>query len=150
MDTIVTLSDNRLVATHYGLYNAVCGTGIMLGNLLTGTALDLGRAAGAPALPWLALAASTCSARASAASTGKAVCGDPSPPSRRRDNARYFIHRSPTAAAQQPTWRQPNADRRMTTITDDRVPALVCWRLRCSVSLSARGGGARRPPGNRG
>ncbi|HJT02307.1 MAG TPA: MFS transporter [Pseudonocardiaceae bacterium] len=56
MDTIVTLSDNRLVATHYGLYNTVCGIGIMLGNLLTGTALDLGRAAGLPTLPWLALA----------------------------------------------------------------------------------------------
>lgn len=56
MDTIVTLSDNRLVATHYGLYNTVCGIGIMLGNLLTGTALDLSRAAGLPALPWLALA----------------------------------------------------------------------------------------------
>jgi predicted MFS family arabinose efflux permease len=56
MDTIVTLADNRLVATHYGLYNTVCGIGIMLGNLLTGTALDLGRAAGLPALPWLALA----------------------------------------------------------------------------------------------
>ncbi len=56
MDTIVTLSDNRLVATHYGLYNTVCGIGIMLGNLLTGTALDLGRAAGLPALPWLTLA----------------------------------------------------------------------------------------------
>ncbi|MDQ2880803.1 MAG: MFS transporter [Actinomycetota bacterium] len=55
MDTIVTLSDNQLVATHYGLYNTVCGMGIMLGNLLTGTALDLGRAAGLPALPWLAL-----------------------------------------------------------------------------------------------
>lgn len=56
MDTIVTLSDNRLVATHYGLYSTVCGIGIMLGNLLTGTALDLGRAAGLPALPWLGLA----------------------------------------------------------------------------------------------
>ncbi len=55
MDTIVTLAGNRLVATHYGLYNTVCGIGIMLGNLLTGTALDLGRAAGLPALPWLAL-----------------------------------------------------------------------------------------------
>ncbi|MGH3846700.1 MAG: MFS transporter [Pseudonocardiaceae bacterium] len=56
MDTIVTLSDNRLVATHYGLYNTVCGIGIMLGNVLTGTALDLGRAAGLPSLPWFALA----------------------------------------------------------------------------------------------
>jgi MFS family permease len=56
MDTIVTLANNRLVATHYGLYNTVCGIGIMLGNLLTGTALDLGQAAGWPALPWLGLA----------------------------------------------------------------------------------------------
>ncbi|MGH3985545.1 MAG: MFS transporter [Pseudonocardiaceae bacterium] len=56
MDTIVTLSNNRLVATHYGLYNTVCGIGILLGNLLTGTALDLGHATGLPALPWLALA----------------------------------------------------------------------------------------------
>jgi predicted MFS family arabinose efflux permease len=56
MDTIVTLADNRLVATHYGLYNTVCGIGIMLGSLLTGTALDLGKAAGLPALPWLGLA----------------------------------------------------------------------------------------------
>jgi len=57
MDTIVTLSGNRLVATHYGLYSTICGIGIMLGNLLTGGALDLARSAGLPALPWLALAA---------------------------------------------------------------------------------------------
>jgi MFS family permease len=55
MDTIITLAGNRLVATHYGLYNTICGIGIMIGNLLTGTALDLGRAAGLAALPWLAL-----------------------------------------------------------------------------------------------
>jgi hypothetical protein len=36
--------------------SSTCGIGIMLGNLLTGTALDLGRVAGLPALPWLALA----------------------------------------------------------------------------------------------
>jgi predicted MFS family arabinose efflux permease len=57
MDTIVSLSGNRLVATHYGLYNTVCGVGILLGNFLTGAALDLARAAGLAALPWLALAA---------------------------------------------------------------------------------------------
>lgn len=33
MDTIVALSRDRLVATHYGLYNTVCGVGILLGNL---------------------------------------------------------------------------------------------------------------------
>lgn len=51
MDTIVTLSGNRLVSTHYGLYSTICGVGIMLGNLLTGGALDLARSAGLAALP---------------------------------------------------------------------------------------------------
>jgi MFS family permease len=55
MDTIVSLSGDRLVATHYGLYNTVCGIGIMLGNLGTGWALDLAAANGLPALPWLTL-----------------------------------------------------------------------------------------------
>ncbi|MGW3071525.1 MFS transporter [Kitasatospora sp. NPDC001132] len=57
MDTVVRLSGDRLVATHYGLYNTVCGIGITVGNLLTGAALDAARAAGLAALPWLALCA---------------------------------------------------------------------------------------------
>ncbi|MDI3420887.1 MDR family MFS transporter [Streptomyces luteolus] len=55
MDTIVRLSGDRLVATHYGLYNTICGIGITLGNLGTGAALDSARAAGMAAIPWLAL-----------------------------------------------------------------------------------------------
>ncbi|MYY87396.1 MULTISPECIES: MFS transporter [unclassified Streptomyces] len=55
MDTIVRLAGNRLVATHYGLYNTICGVGITVGNLLTGAALDAAREAGMSALPWLAL-----------------------------------------------------------------------------------------------
>ncbi|MCX4584063.1 MFS transporter [Streptomyces sp. NBC_01481] len=55
MDTIVRLSGDRLVATHYGLYNTICGVGITIGNLLTGAALDAARAAGVSALPWIAL-----------------------------------------------------------------------------------------------
>ncbi len=55
MDTVVALSHNRLVATHYGFYNTVCGVGILLGNLGTGSALDAGRRSGTPELPWLAL-----------------------------------------------------------------------------------------------
>jgi predicted MFS family arabinose efflux permease len=55
MDTIVRLSGDRLVATHYGLYNTICGIGITLGNLLTGVALDAARDAGMSALPWIAL-----------------------------------------------------------------------------------------------
>ncbi|WP_432194611.1 MFS transporter [Streptomyces sp. bgisy027] len=57
MDTIVRLSGDRLVATHYGLYNTICGVGITVGNLGTGAALDAARAAGMPALPWITLAA---------------------------------------------------------------------------------------------
>ncbi|MGW0825362.1 MFS transporter [Streptomyces sp. NPDC002845] len=57
MDTIVRLSGDRLVATHYGLYNTICGIGITLGNLLTGAALDAARSAGLPALPWISLVA---------------------------------------------------------------------------------------------
>ncbi|MGX1887744.1 MFS transporter [Streptomyces sp. NPDC055287] len=57
MDTIVTLARDRYVATHYGLYNTICGVGITAGNLLTGAALDAARSAGAPALPWFVLGA---------------------------------------------------------------------------------------------
>ncbi|WP_079045005.1 MULTISPECIES: MFS transporter [unclassified Streptomyces] len=54
MDTVVALSRGRWVATHYGLYNTVCGIGITLGNLGTGALLDV---TGWSALPWLALCA---------------------------------------------------------------------------------------------
>ncbi|MBD0709274.1 MFS transporter [Streptomyces sp. CBMA291] len=54
MDTVVALSRGRWVATHYGLYNTVCGIGITLGNLGTGVLLDL---TGWSAAPWLALCA---------------------------------------------------------------------------------------------
>lgn len=55
MDTIVSLSGDRLVATHYGVYNTICGVGITAGNLLTGATLDVARANGMPGLPWLTL-----------------------------------------------------------------------------------------------
>ncbi|WDF42648.1 MFS transporter [Streptomyces sp. T12] len=55
MDTIVRLCGDRLVATHYGLYNTICGIGITVGNLGTGAVLDAARASGMPALPWIAL-----------------------------------------------------------------------------------------------
>lgn len=56
MDTIIRLSGNRLVATHYGFYNTVVGVGIMLGNLFAGSVFDLARNAGLPAVPWAGLA----------------------------------------------------------------------------------------------
>lgn len=57
MDTIVTLAQNRLIATYYGLYNTICGIGITAGNFLTGAALDAAARAGIPALPWISLTA---------------------------------------------------------------------------------------------
>ncbi|MBP2329841.1 MFS family permease [Kibdelosporangium banguiense] len=50
MDTIVRLSGDQLVATHYGLYNTIVGVGIMLGNLFAGTVFDI-----APAAGWIGL-----------------------------------------------------------------------------------------------
>ncbi len=57
MDTVVSLSGNRLVATHYGLYNTVSGLGITLGNLAIGALWDIAVRRGALWLPWLALTA---------------------------------------------------------------------------------------------
>ncbi|WP_329315389.1 MFS transporter [Streptomyces sp. NBC_01278] len=55
MDTIVALAGGRWVATHYGLYNTVCGIGITVGNLATGALLGAARSAGYPALTWLVM-----------------------------------------------------------------------------------------------
>ena len=55
MDTIVALSHDRLVATHYGFYNTICGIGILLGNLGTGWAMDLARSVGFAPAPWAVL-----------------------------------------------------------------------------------------------
>ncbi|MEU6409214.1 MFS transporter [Microbispora sp. NPDC046933] len=53
MDTVVLLSGERLVATHYGLYNTVAGIAVTLGNVIIGALLD---SAGS-ATPWALLAA---------------------------------------------------------------------------------------------
>ncbi|MEV6522367.1 MFS transporter [Longispora sp. NPDC051575] len=55
MDTIVALARDRLVATHYGLYNTLAGIGITLGNLGTGALWGAAEHWRLPALPWVAL-----------------------------------------------------------------------------------------------
>ncbi|MFG2141076.1 MFS transporter [Streptomyces sp. NPDC048650] len=55
MDTVVSLSGGRLVATHYGFYNTVSGLGITVGNLATGAVWDYAHRIGAAWLPWLGL-----------------------------------------------------------------------------------------------
>ncbi|MEV5607250.1 MFS transporter [Streptomyces sp. NPDC052225] len=42
MDTVVSLARGRWVATHYGLYNTVCGVGITVGNLGVGALMGSG------------------------------------------------------------------------------------------------------------
>ncbi len=56
MDTVVSLSGNRLVGTHYGFYNTIVGVGILAGNLATGTLMQVARDAGTEELIWVALA----------------------------------------------------------------------------------------------
>ncbi|MEW2492392.1 MFS transporter [Streptomyces nodosus] len=73
MDTVVALSANRLVATHYGLYNTISGLGITLGNLALGALWDAVHA-NAPWLVWTALAltgAGCATAIAALARTGR-------------------------------------------------------------------------------
>ncbi|MDX3854585.1 MFS transporter [Streptomyces sp. AK02-01A] len=55
MDTVVALSGNRLVATHYGFYNTVSGLGVTLGNLATGALWDVAERHHVLWLTWIAL-----------------------------------------------------------------------------------------------
>ncbi|MBZ6474154.1 MFS transporter [Streptomyces griseocarneus] len=57
MDTVVTLSGDRLVATHYGLYNTVSGLGVTLGNLAVGALWDVALRREALWVVWCALTA---------------------------------------------------------------------------------------------
>ncbi|WP_181698960.1 MFS transporter [Nocardia sp. GTS18] len=57
MDTVVSLSGDRLVATHYGFYNTVVGVGILIGNLATGAIVGAARDAGADWAVWAGLTA---------------------------------------------------------------------------------------------
>ncbi|MFD0337242.1 MFS transporter [Streptomyces sp. NPDC127117] len=67
MDTVVTLSGNRLVATHYGLYNTVSGLGITLGNLATGALWDFAARHNALWVTWCTLTATGLACAASVA-----------------------------------------------------------------------------------
>nr|WP_162145188.1 MFS transporter [Nocardia farcinica] len=55
MDTVVSLSGGKLVATHYGFYNTVVGVGILTGNLATGAVVGAARAAGMDWAVWAGL-----------------------------------------------------------------------------------------------
>ncbi|MEE1772255.1 MFS transporter [Streptomyces sp. JV185] len=56
MDTLVRLSEQRLMATYYGAYSTVAGLAVAVGNLAVGALFDLAARAGVPWLPWTALA----------------------------------------------------------------------------------------------
>jgi MFS family permease len=55
MDTVVSLADGKLVATHYGFYNTVVGVGILIGNLATGAVVGVARDADAHWAIWAGL-----------------------------------------------------------------------------------------------
>lgn len=81
MDTIVSLTGGRLVATHYGFYNTLSGIGITVGNLVTGLVWDAGQAHGWPWLVWVVLAATGAVGTTALALLCKAghLATDPSP-----------------------------------------------------------------------
>lgn len=55
MDTVVSMADGKLVATHYGFYNTIVGVAILAGNLATGAVFGAARAAGADRFVWAGL-----------------------------------------------------------------------------------------------
>lgn len=52
MRTVVALSDNRRVATHYGFYSTIVGVGILVGNLGVGSLLSIARRLNADEIVW--------------------------------------------------------------------------------------------------
>ncbi|GAB11437.1 putative major facilitator superfamily transporter [Gordonia araii NBRC 100433] len=57
MDTIVGLAGDKLVATHYGMYNTIVGVGILVGNISTGALFGWAVGHGVPAVIPVVLAA---------------------------------------------------------------------------------------------
>ncbi|UGT58396.1 MFS transporter [Nocardia asteroides] len=55
MDTVVSMAEGKLVATHYGFYNTIVGVAILAGNLATGSVFGAARAAGADRFVWAGL-----------------------------------------------------------------------------------------------
>jgi MFS family permease len=52
MDTVIALSNNRLVATHWGFYNTIVGVGILAGNFAVGSMMGAAQSTGASQLLW--------------------------------------------------------------------------------------------------
>ena len=55
MDTVVSLSRARLVATHYGFYNTIVGVVFLSGNVATGSIMSAARSFGATQVIWGAI-----------------------------------------------------------------------------------------------
>lgn len=52
MRTVVALSGDRLVATHYGFYSTIVGVGILLGNLAVGSLMSVAHRIHADEIVW--------------------------------------------------------------------------------------------------
>ncbi|WP_421845817.1 MFS transporter [Mycobacterium sp.] len=55
MDTVVSLAGGQRVATHYGFYNTIVGTGLLVGNLAIGVLADAAPGVGMGKLVWAGL-----------------------------------------------------------------------------------------------
>ncbi len=55
MDTVVALSGGRLVGIHYGFYSTIVGIGILVGNVATGSLVQIARDRDLPGLVWVVL-----------------------------------------------------------------------------------------------
>ncbi|MCG5212957.1 MFS transporter [Streptosporangium sp. KLBMP 9127] len=55
MATVADVGGGRLIGTYYGLYNLLSGAGILLGNLVSGAAIDLTEGSAWASLPWVLL-----------------------------------------------------------------------------------------------
>jgi uncharacterized membrane protein len=52
MRTVVSLSGDRLVATHYGFYSTIVGVGILIGNLAIGALMSAAHRWNADEIVW--------------------------------------------------------------------------------------------------
>ncbi|GAA0467289.1 putative ABC transport system membrane protein [Actinoplanes capillaceus] len=96
MDTIVVLARDRLVATHYGLYNTFSGIGITVGNLATGAVWGLAQEWALPSLPWLALTATGVVCTAAIAILARSHRLQPPAPTAPLTPATTATHRDPS------------------------------------------------------
>ncbi len=113
MDTVVSLADGKLVATHYGFYNTVVGVGILGGNLATGAVVGAARAAGADWAVWVGLTvigavAAFALHRLDRSEPARQVATSSVRPTRRNGTGRHRLPEHMAKAGRMPISRNPD------------------------------------------